>query len=333
MDEDSMCGLLATAWTPYIQERVTLYLEGEKFDIFVNKIRVEKRVVGEREKEKMVNTAKEIEREEMIPAGGNERALISAGKESRRKQQFPVLVIVVIIMVVMESTNTLMGSRDSFEIIKENQMGRRNGPKENNVDKLAIVAHKEEGDDSVSGLEILPGFEHPIAQEEIPIEEEPIKNKTCKEDRKGRTRSIEYPPQKMNRTKKRLMTPKPGLSLLNRNRAPNKIGKGENQRNGRIGKVLELDCHEEEEAKRTIRISQEENETIEEIILASRTRGRKKKQSTQGRKFTWRRGSQASKLDRILVDSSWLRAFPDSKLLPFKNSKSDHIPIRLTVDT
>lgn len=46
-----------------------------------------------------------------------------------------------------------------------------------------------------------------------------------------------------------------------------------------------------------------------------------------GRKFTWRRGNQCSKLDRVLVNPEWKEKFPDLKLWGVKCSKSDHVPL------
>ncbi|XP_015950798.1 uncharacterized protein LOC107475654 [Arachis duranensis] len=51
-----------------------------------------------------------------------------------------------------------------------------------------------------------------------------------------------------------------------------------------------------------------------------------------GRKSTWRRGSQASHLDRICVDPSWIQNFSKSTIEAIKCSRSDHVPLCLKVD-
>ena len=48
-----------------------------------------------------------------------------------------------------------------------------------------------------------------------------------------------------------------------------------------------------------------------------------------GRKFTWRRGKSASKLDRVFVEPVWGAKYPNMKLWGLKCSKSDHIPLLL----
>ena len=48
-----------------------------------------------------------------------------------------------------------------------------------------------------------------------------------------------------------------------------------------------------------------------------------------GRNFTWRRGSQCSKLDRTLVDPQWIQRCNSLKLSSLKCSLSDHIPLLL----
>ncbi|XP_016185231.1 uncharacterized protein LOC107626855 [Arachis ipaensis] len=52
----------------------------------------------------------------------------------------------------------------------------------------------------------------------------------------------------------------------------------------------------------------------------------------QDRKFTWRRGSQANRLDRICVDPQWLQKFPESRIDVLKYSMSNHVPLCLMAD-
>ncbi|XLU25258.1 hypothetical protein S245_061324 [Arachis hypogaea] len=53
----------------------------------------------------------------------------------------------------------------------------------------------------------------------------------------------------------------------------------------------------------------------------------------QGKMFTWRRGSQASILDKICVDPVWIQKFPHSKLEVVQCSKSDHVLLWLKPDS
>ena len=49
----------------------------------------------------------------------------------------------------------------------------------------------------------------------------------------------------------------------------------------------------------------------------------------KGRKYTWRRGSSCSRIDRILFLADWDVTFPGLSLRGLKCSRSDHIPLLL----
>lgn len=52
-----------------------------------------------------------------------------------------------------------------------------------------------------------------------------------------------------------------------------------------------------------------------------------------GRKITWYRNNQASRIDRVFLDGFWLENFRDIKLLGLNRSISDHCPLLIECES